>query len=515
MASISRSRSALLGTISSQAYTIISMLVSIVSTPLMVKYLDKEAYGLSILFFQVIGYLGLFDFGIGAAVIHRLAMHRGDDEQNKLIVNKIMSTGTLVAGLLGLAVALVTLLLAPFIPKIYDLRPDLASAAVPIVMTLGLLVGTQFLQRGMAGIFFAHHRQTLIGTAGFIVSISATILTVVLLAQGVGLWSFVYANLFQLVITMVVQIVMLHKYYPDLRIRLQFFDRTLLRQLFGQGIFLFVHSLALQIILNTDRLVIGKVVSLAAVSVFSLTVRIPELGMSMLAKVTENTTPATMEIVAHESTEQVRRQFRRVLLITSVFSLLAFWLILCFDAWFIKLWVGSSFFAGESVLVLALLIMIQQAIMRAMNLFLYAKERSRPISLMSIGEAAVNISLSIWLGHMMGLPGVLIGTLIASLLTSTWFTPLLLKRYLAIPLHDSWLAIVRPALSISVVGGALYWAVGQLQQLLPTNFITFGLLAGVAGILMAAFAWIVFLRHEMASFVPASLQRYLLVSAPR
>lgn len=515
MSVVSRSRSALLGTISSQVFTIITMMVSIISTPLMVKYLDKEAYGLSILFFQVIGYLALFDFGLGAAVIHRLAMHRGDDEQNKLMINKIMSTGTLVAGALGLVVAAITLLLAPFIPLIYDLRPDLAEAAVPIVMTLGLLVGAQFLQRGLGGIFFAHHRQTLMGTSTFLVNISATVLTIVLLSKGVRLWSFVYANLFQLVTTMVVQVVMLRKYYPELRIRLKFFDQALLKLLFGQGIFMFLHGLANQVILNTDRLVIGKVVSLAAVSVFSLTVRIPEVGMSLLAKVTENATPATMEIVTHESTERVREQFRRVLLITSVLSLLAFWLILCFDAWFIKLWVGSSFFAGQRVLALALIIMIQQAIMRAMAFFLYAKERSRQISLMSIVEAVINITLSVWLGQLIGLPGVLVGTLLASLLTSTWYTPFLLRRHLDIPLHDSWVAIVRPALGVSVIGAAVYWAANWAQQLVPQNFLMFGLLGGVAGLLMVAFAWLVFLRQVFAPYVPASLQRYLLISPVR
>lgn len=453
MADVSRSRSALLGTISSQAFTIILMLVSIISTPLMIRYLDKEEYGLSILFFQVIGYLALFDFGLGAAVIRHLTLHRGEDEYNQLMVNRIMSTGTLVAGGLGLVITLIGFFFAPFVPTIYHLRADLAEVAVPIVSTLSLLVGVQFLQRGLGGIFFAHHRQTLIGTSGFIINLSGTILTIILLANGIGLWSFVYTNVFQLVATILVQIVLLRRYYPNLHISPRHFDKALLRTMAGHGFFMFLHSLATQIILNTDRLVIGQVVSLSAVSIFSITVRIPEVGMGLLSKVSENATPAVMEIVAHGSKDETREQYRRLLLITTALSALAFWLILSFNDWFISLWVGSSFFAGSLVLILALLLMIQQTLLRTLSFFLYAKGASRQLSLMSLIEAAINIGLSIFLGKRNGLPGVLAGTLIASLITSTWYTPYLIQQYIGLPLRDAWQAIVRPSVGISIVGG--------------------------------------------------------------
>lgn len=514
MSSVSRSRSALLGTISSQAYTIIGMLVSIISTPMMVKYLDKEAYGLSILFFQVIGYLSLFDFGFGPAVIQQFALHRGDDEYNQLMINRIMSTGTFIFVALGVVVALVGFFFAPFVPHIYELRPDLAVVAVPIVFTLSMVVGAQFLQRGLGGIFWAHHRQVLIGTASFFVNISAIFLTVLLLSRGVGLWSFVYANVFQVFTTLLVQVILLRRYYPKLRISPVYFDRALLRTLFGTGRYMFLHGLATQIILNTDRLVIGKVVSLAAVAVFSITVRIPEVGLSLLGRVTENATPAVMEIVAHESSDRAREQYRRVLLLTTALGAVAFWLILCFNKWFIALWVGTSFFAGNLVLVLALVLMMQQTVVRAMSFFLFAKSKSRQLGLMGVAEAAINIGLSVFLGQRIGLAGVLVGTLIASTLTSSWYTPYLLRRHLDIPLVDSWRAIVRPALAISVAGLLVYLLIMWLQAVLPQTIILFVGTGALAGILLAAYTWLLFLRQSFGIYIPVSLRPLLLVKNP-
>ncbi|WP_426060755.1 lipopolysaccharide biosynthesis protein [Hymenobacter sp. B1770] len=513
MSDISRTKSAFWGTISTQAFTIISMVVSIVSTPLMVKYLDKDAYGLSIIFFQIVNYLALFDFGLSSAVIRNLALNRGDDEENRLMVNKIMSTGVIVGVAFGVLVAVVGISFAPFLPRAYDLRPALAEPAVPIIITLSLLVGVQFVQRGLGGIFFAHHRQVLIATPLFVFNLLTIGLTLVLLAQGVGLWTFVYANIFQLVTGFVVQVVLLRMYYPKLKIGVKFYDKELTRSMLGYGFFMFLQGLATQVILYTDRLVIGKILSLSLVAVFSLTVRIPEVGMSLLSRITDNALPAVAEIVVHEGSTRARVYFHRMMLLIVVLSMAAFWLMLAFDEWFIHLWVGVDFFAGRQVLVLALIIMVQQTVTRTGIFFLNAKAIVRPLSFVAIIEAILNLALSISLGHWLGMPGILLGTIFASMLTSVWYVPFLLRRHLDIPFYDSMIRpVLSPVLGISAAGGGIYLLVQLLyNQAMFKHWLWFLLIGAVLAGLMGIFVWLVYLRTVMGEYVPARFRRYLLV----
>ncbi|RSK36052.1 lipopolysaccharide biosynthesis protein [Hymenobacter metallilatus] len=515
MAEISRTKSAFWGTVSTQAFTVISMVVSIVSTPLMVKYLDKDAYGLSIIFFQIVNYLALFDFGLSSAVIRNLALHRGDDEHNRLMVNRIMSTGVLVAAGFGLLVAVLGISLAPLLPKAYDLRPELAAPAVPIVITLSLLVGGQFIQRGLGGIFFAHHRQALIATPIFAVNLLTTGLTLLLLWRGVGLWTFVYANLFQLFGNGVVQVWLLRRYYPNVQIRPRFYDKALTHSMLGYGFFMFLHGLATQVILYTDRLVIGKVLSLALVAVFSLTVRIPEVGMNLLGRVTENALPAVAEIVVHEGPARARVYFHRMMLLIVVMSLAAFWLMLALDEWFIRLWVGPDFFAGQQVLVLALIIMVQQTITRTGVFFLNAKGIARPISFAAMVEAALNLALSITLGQMLGMSGILLGTILAALLTSVWYIPFLLRKHLEISLMDSLVRpILGPTLGVSAAGIAIYFLVRALDAVpFFNNWLWFLPIGAVVSLLMGIFVWLVYLRKPLGEYVPLRFRRYLLVQS--
>ena len=89
---MSRTKSAFLGSISSHVFMILNMLISIVVTPLILKFLDNEEYGFYVILFQIIGYLSILDLGLGGALTRSLASNRGEDETSKLAINKIIST---------------------------------------------------------------------------------------------------------------------------------------------------------------------------------------------------------------------------------------------------------------------------------------------------------------------------------------------------------------------------------------------------------------------------------------
>jgi O-antigen/teichoic acid export membrane protein len=121
--------------------------------------------------------------------------------------------------------------------------------------------------------------------------------------------------------------------------------------------------------------------------------------MNLLGRITENSLPAIAEIVEHEGSARARVYFNRLMLLIVVLSMTAFWLMLALDEWFIRLWVGDNFFAGQQVLTLALIIMVQQTITRTGIFFLNAKGITRALSFAAIIEAALNLALSIGLSY--------------------------------------------------------------------------------------------------------------------
>ena len=141
---MSRSKSAFLGSLSSQAYMIISMLLSIVVTPLILKFLNKEEYGLYAVLFQIVSYLSMLDFGLGAAIARFLASNRGNDETSQLATNRVISTSFFTYSSLGVLVVIVSILFAPHVPKFLKITPHLTGMTSNIVLTMGILIGLQF-----------------------------------------------------------------------------------------------------------------------------------------------------------------------------------------------------------------------------------------------------------------------------------------------------------------------------------------------------------------------------------
>ena len=141
---VSRSKSALSGALVAQVFTILSMLLAIFSTPYMLKYLDKEEYGISILLFQILSYLSLFDFGLSTAVIRSMSLVQPDDSDASVQsqLNSLISTSFFFSTFLGLVVLLAVFFASPFMPSVFNMRLDLQQPAIAVFLSLGVVILT-------------------------------------------------------------------------------------------------------------------------------------------------------------------------------------------------------------------------------------------------------------------------------------------------------------------------------------------------------------------------------------
>ena len=490
---------------------ILNMLSSIVVTPLILKFLNKEEYGFYVILFQIIGYLSILDLGLGGAVTRSLASNRGDDESSKLAINKIISTSFFTYSFLGAIVIILGFCLAPFMPQYFKMQPALSAIAIPITLTLSIFIGLQFPLKVFGSIFYAHQRQLLSNTVGSCLALLNTILPVVFLYFGQGLWSFVYTNIACSLISVLVTFSLMRKYYPYLKINRSFFDKTLLKQLFNFGFFLFLGAISYQIVFFTDRFFIGSFVSLAAATMFALSVKAPDILRELIFKITDNALPAMVEIGSKEGKIKSKEIHQKLLLVTVCLSTIAFWLMYILNQWFLFLWVGDQYFVGQQVLFLALIIMVQHNILHVSGLSLYGIGIVKGTSLMGLAEALLNLGLTIWLGKIYGIEGILIATIIACWLSVMWFVPFITMKYLKIELKEYLLKpLLIPLISISGLGGFFYFLANYIFGIIPITWASFILISFTIALLLICFVWIVFLRKEFSEYVPVRLRKYLL-----
>jgi O-antigen/teichoic acid export membrane protein len=511
---MSRAKSAFLGSISSQLFMVTTMLLAMVTTPYILKFLDQEEYGLSTILFQIIGYLGMFDFGLGSAIARYLASTRGDDETSRLAFNKVISTSFFVYTLLGAVVVFTGIYYSPAIPRLFHMSSDLHGVATSIGLSLSVLIGLQFPLRVFSSIFFAHQRQLLSNAMGFITNIINLVLPLIFLYLGYGLWAFVYTNAITVFIHVITTIYFMRRFYPFLKLRWRYFDKQLLSQMFGFGFFMFLNAIAVQVIFFTDRFFIGTFVSLSAVTVFYLSAKIPEIAMNLIFKITDNTYPAMVEVSTNKDVNTFKTVHHKLLLITTCCAAVAFWLVLIFSQSFIKLWVGPEFFAGVRILVLTLVLMLLHSIHHVTAVCLNGAGIVKGFTVVSIIEAGINVVLTLFLGKKFGIEGILLATIIANCLTSLWYTPRCAIKYMGISVADYlFRPVLIPLISVSVVGLLLFFSSKLLFASLEITWLTFTSFAIVESTIFAAFIWIIFLRKEFSYYIPFKYKRFLLLSS--
>jgi O-antigen/teichoic acid export membrane protein len=130
----------------------------------------------------------------------------------------------------------------------------------------------------------------------------------------------------------------------------------------------------------------------------------------------------------------------------------------------------------------------------------------RPQTLSRIVEAVINLGLSVLLGHYIGLIGIILGTAIAGILTSTWYLPLLTAR-----LFDrSWFKFMREdALPILAVGACVI-PVAWLMQVAGRQiggFLGAGVSAGLTALAGFILLWLIALDNGLRNLVVATVAK--------
>ncbi len=131
------------------------LLVAVAAIPWLIGLIGLERFGFLALAWVLVGYAGLFDLGIGRAVIRTVAERLGAGDHEG--ARRLATAGLSFLLLLGLAVGAVGLLLAPWlVHRVLDVPPALQPEALLALRLLALSMPFVMLSNGYVGVLSAH-----------------------------------------------------------------------------------------------------------------------------------------------------------------------------------------------------------------------------------------------------------------------------------------------------------------------------------------------------------------------
>jgi O-antigen/teichoic acid export membrane protein len=246
---------------------VIPLVVAVVAIPLIVRGLGPARFGILSLVWVVVGYASIFDLGLGRAATKRVAEALGRGEAS--VVPQVAWTAMLAQTITGVAGGLVLAALVPTIAgRLLKIPPGLVAEATGSFYVLALDIPAILVLSSLRGVLEASQRFDLVNairvplaTSNFVLPLAGVLLgwdlprIVALLVLSTFAGAFAYYRVCARV-------------FPELRAGMRFHRREF-RELIGFGSWVTVSSVIGPLLVYSDRILLGALVSVAAVGLYA------------------------------------------------------------------------------------------------------------------------------------------------------------------------------------------------------------------------------------------------------
>ena len=440
------------GAILSYSQMAINIIVTLIYTPIMIRFLGGSEYGLYNTVISMISMLSVLSLGFNSCYIHYYAQYKEQAQQEKIeSLNGLFLIIFLIIGVVALGCGL---FITFNLHLVFDegLTPLEYAIAKKLMFLLTFNLALSFPMSVFSNIISAHEKFIFLKALGIFKTVLSPILTIPLLFYG-------YGSIAIVAVTIIVSLIIDIAYVLFVKVKLKqrfvfhHFENGLFKSIFGFAIFIAIHIIVDQLNWNVAKIVLGRYRGTVEVAIYSVGFSLFMHYLSLGTPTSGLFVPRVNSIVADN--ESLDKQNARL---TELFTKVGRiqWLILglvCtgyifFGKVFIEFWVGTGYEASYYV---GLLLIIPGSIDLIQNLGIEiqrAKNLHKFRALIYLAMAIINVIISIFLCQKYGAIGSAIGTSISLILVQGIIINIYLYKKCGINIFQFWSGILKLSLGL-------------------------------------------------------------------
>lgn len=486
------------------------MAVALFLTPILVNSLGTELFGLWTVTLSISAYLGLLDFGFGAAFVKYIAEYVARGERDR--ARQVVTFGFLFYLALGLVLAPAFVPLIPSIIRILKLSAqyEVLGSHLLIVTYIYFFLSSAFgvlpaLLAGLGRLRVA----SWVAFGGQIVYATAAVL---LLHNGLGVTAVVIALYLQLALTSIALYGIGRSSLGGVFHRPRRTDGFVVGRLLRFGGWMQINNFSRLVNMELDRFLIATFVGVSVVTYYEIGNRLSLLTQAFPMSFLSALLPAASALSGKGHHDRLERAYVRSsrYLAGLTFPIAGF--LAAAAAPLAQVWMGRP--VPQIVPIMALLVTIYTVnnLTGVGTTMVRAQGVPQLETRYAVLGMALNLTATLLLAPRFGLMGILAGTFIGSTLASIYFVVLFHRRQ-GLNLTGDFLGwLWRIALPTALAGTALGLGLHQLPgEFFAARIRGLGVLAA-AGLLYLAF-WLILLR--LTRFMGSEDLRFLRETVPR
>lgn len=415
----SRKKQSIINIISSLCYQLTTTILGFITRTIFIHTLGESYLGINSLFTNILSVLSLTELGIGTAMTYSMYEPLANNNQKKL--SALSTYFTKIYYVLSVVVLLIGIVLIPFLKYIVNLETNIIGINFYYLLYLSDTV-VSYLCVSKTAILIADQNDYIIKIIRSVLSIVKLVLQILCLTVFKSFFAFL---LVQIATSMVGNLlsawITKRKYYYIQSS--EYLDEISKKEIWSNVKDMFSYKVGGVILNNTDQILISIIVGTVIVGLYSN-------YLMIVTAITGFTSAIFISIQASIGNLTVNTTFQKQYEIFKVIDLLSFWIYgfcsFCFVILFqdfVQLWLGTNYMLSDFLVVIVATNYYITGILYPIWCYRETVGLFKQTKNILFYASIINIFLSILLGKLFGIEGILSATIIARCSTNIWLEP--------------------------------------------------------------------------------------------
>lgn len=295
----------------------VSMILALISTPLLLSYLGDEKYGLWATILSVTSWINYCDVGIGHGLRNLLTKQIAKNEYEE--AEKAISTAYVCMSGISCAILIVLIACSCFVNwgKIFNTNIDIQLTIVLSIFFICL----NFVLALSNSVLYAVQKSEMVSARNILMQVIYIVGVFILKRIAPGDLVLV-AILFGAgtTVTYLVNSISLVRKYKFFRPRIRTYNRSFVKSICGVGLKFFVIQIAVICMFTVDNLLITRLFGPAAVTPYSIVDKIYTTGYGFFTAITVPIWSASTEALAKHDYDWFDKAIKKLNVVTGVFA---------------------------------------------------------------------------------------------------------------------------------------------------------------------------------------------------
>lgn len=477
-------------------YLIINYLITFFLASYLTKKLGNEAYGFISLCNNVVNYSQIVTIALNSVAgrFITVAMHRGHKETAERYFSSNFFANLFIVAILSV----IFIPLSFSMDMFFDIPAHLIRSVKLLMFLSYLNMAVSVLQTVFNVSTFITNKVYLTNIAnlcgavarlGILVSMSASL--------GASLAIAGAATLIGTGLVCLMHVGFTFKLVPDLKIRLNLFDKAKIIELFKSGVWNSVSTVSRILSDGLDTVISNIFVSALAMSQLSLAYMVPGFVVSAYAALFNSFSPRLTELYARSEMERFKRELKFYMKINGICGIVFFWGLLCCGKDFFTLWVPTADVDMiYQLMVLSCLSMLVSSIVNPLSMCYTIANKPKGNALFFLGVSFFDIIVELILLSTtdLGVFAVAGTSKIVSLITNFFFVPMYASYCMNFKKNEFYPVIGRYMI-VTFAAGAILWFINSFFTT-AINWFGFGIRVICIGTVALALGYIFVLNKQ-------------------